>query len=202
VGEWAAYETPFPPWDKRSAAEPPTATLRAALGDAAFMTELERNSDVVAMHCYAPLFVNVNPGGRQWRPDLIGYDGLRSFGSPSYYAIRMFSTQVGDEILKVTDSGTAVLASATRASATGEIYLKLVNPKPSPESVTINIPGAPKLSPNATAMVMSAASADATNSIESPGAVSPETSTVAGVEPGFGYTVPANAIVVLTLKAN
>jgi alpha-N-arabinofuranosidase len=200
VGEWAAFETQFPPWDRRSADEPPTATLRAALGDAAFMTDLERNSDVVVMHCYAPLFANVNPGGRQWRPDLIGYDALRSFGSPSYYAIKMFSTHLGDQILKVTDAGTAVLASATRVSATGEIYLKVVNPKPSPEPVTINIPGAPKLAPTAFAMALSAASADMTNSIDSPRAVVPATTTISGVKSGFSYTVPANGIVVLTLK--
>ena len=55
----------------------------AALGDAAFLTGLERNSDVVVMAAYAPLFVNVNPGGMQWSSDLIGYDALNSYGSPA-----------------------------------------------------------------------------------------------------------------------
>ena len=88
VGEWAAYETPFEPWNARSRGEPPTPNLRAAIGDAAFMTQMEKNSDIVVMNCYAPMFVNVNPGARQWRPNLIGYDGLRVYGSPSYYAIK------------------------------------------------------------------------------------------------------------------
>ena len=66
----------FPPWNGRSAKEPPTADMTAALGDAAWMTAMERNSDLVKMQCYAPLFVNVNPGARQWRPDFIGYDAL------------------------------------------------------------------------------------------------------------------------------
>ena len=57
-----------------------------ALADAAWMTGMERNSDVVLISCYAPLFVNVNKGGMQWPSDLIGYDALNSFGSPSYYA--------------------------------------------------------------------------------------------------------------------
>ena len=48
---------------------------------------------MVIMHCYAPLLVNVNPGARQWRPNLIGYDALRVYGSPSYHAIKLFSTQ-------------------------------------------------------------------------------------------------------------
>ena len=70
--------------------------MRAAIGDAAFMTQMEKNSDIVVMNCYAPMFVNVNPGARQWRPNLIGYDGLRVYGSPSYHAIKMFSTHLGD----------------------------------------------------------------------------------------------------------
>jgi len=62
-----------------------------ALGDAAFLTGLERNADVIVMNAYAPLLVNVNPGGRQWQVNLIGYDGLTSFGSPAYYAQKMFA---------------------------------------------------------------------------------------------------------------
>ena len=105
VGEWAAYETSFPPWDKRSRNEPPTPNLKAAIGDAVFMAAMERNSDLIKMQCYAPLFVNVNPGARQWRPDLIGYDAISAYGSPSYYAIQMFSRNVGDEILSTTSVG-------------------------------------------------------------------------------------------------
>ena len=127
VGEWAAYETPFEPWNARSRGEPPTPNLRAAIGDAAFMTQMEKNSDIVVMNCYAPMFVNVNPGARQWRPNLIGYDGLRVFGSPSYYAIKLFSTNLGDEILKTTATDTDVLTSVTRDSKSGTIYAKLVN---------------------------------------------------------------------------
>ncbi len=116
VGEWAAYETPFEPWNARSRGEPPTPNLRAAIGDAAFMTQMEKNADIVVMNCYAPMFVNVNPGARQWRPNLIGYDGLRVYGSPSYYAIKLFSTNLGDEILKATATDTDVLTSVTRDS--------------------------------------------------------------------------------------
>ena len=43
--------------------------MRAAIGDAAFMTQMEKNADIVVMNCYAPMFVNVNPGARQWRPN-------------------------------------------------------------------------------------------------------------------------------------
>lgn len=70
-----------------------------ALGDAAFLTGLERNADVAIMNCYAPLLVNVNPGGRQWQVNLIGYNALNSFGSPSYYVQKMFSNNRGDVVL-------------------------------------------------------------------------------------------------------
>lgn len=200
VGEWASYETPFPPWDKRSAHEPPTPDLRAAIGDAAFMTDLERNSDLVIMNCYAPLLVNVNPGARQWRPDLIGYDALHAFGSPSYYAFKMFSTHFGDEILPVTPVKSDVIASATRSSETGEVYLKLVNPANAPAPVTIDIQGASDLGSTAQVETLAAAAATATNSIHAPTAVVPETTTLSDVQSGFTYTVPANGIAVLTLK--
>ncbi len=200
VGEWASHETPFPPWDKRSNNEPPTPNLRAAIGDAAFMTEMERNSDVIVMQCYAPLLVNVNPGGRQWRPDMIGYDALRSFGSPSYHAFHMFSTHIGDQLLKVTTTDTPVFASATRSSATGELYVKLVNPQTTPAAVAIALPGSSQVGTGAAAVVLSAPSSTATNSIDAPSAVVPQTATLSDVHSGFTYTVPANGIVVLTLK--
>jgi alpha-N-arabinofuranosidase len=76
-----------------------TPMMAFALGDAAWLTGLERNADVVMMNCYAPLLVNVNPGGRQWAVNLIGYDALKSFGSPSYYVQKMFSNNRGDVLL-------------------------------------------------------------------------------------------------------
>jgi alpha-L-arabinofuranosidase len=87
VGEWATR------------VGDPTPTLGAALADAAWMIGMERNSDLVIMASYAPLFVNVNKGGMQWQTDLIGYDTLSSYGSPTYYAQKMFSNYHGDEVL-------------------------------------------------------------------------------------------------------
>ena len=89
VGEWATNnprvgDTPM---------------MAFALGDAAWLTGLERNADVTIMNCYAPLLVNVNPGGRQWAVNLIGYNAMTSFGSPSYYVQKMFSNNRGDVVL-------------------------------------------------------------------------------------------------------
>jgi alpha-L-arabinofuranosidase len=200
VGEWAAYETSFPPWDNRSRNEPPTPNLKAAIGDGAFMAAMERNADLIKMQCYAPLFVNVNRGARQWRPDLIGYDGISAYGSPSYYAIQMFSRNLGDEILSTASVETSVQGSATRDSKTGEIFLKLVNPQATAESMKIEIDGIASVSSKADAIVL-AGNLEDSNSITQPRKVVPVTTTVRGVKPVFAYLLPPHSIVVLKLKA-
>jgi alpha-N-arabinofuranosidase len=199
VGEWGAYETPFEPWNERSRTEAPTPNMRAALGDAAFMTQMEKNADIIVMHGYAPLLVNVSPGARQWRPNLIGYDTLRVYGSPSYYAFKMFSTNLGDQILKATTSDTPVLVSVTRASRTGQIFVKLVNATDANTPVQIDLRGVKALAPTATAHTL-AADPQATNSIDAPTKVVPVTSKVSGIRSAFTYTVPAHGIVTLVLE--
>jgi alpha-N-arabinofuranosidase len=93
VGEWAT----------RVGA--PTPNLEAAIADAANMAGLERNADIVMMNCYAPLFVNVNPGAMQWTTDLIGYDTMTAYGSPAYWAQQMFANHVGDSVVNISASG-------------------------------------------------------------------------------------------------
>ncbi|MGN6370270.1 MAG: alpha-L-arabinofuranosidase C-terminal domain-containing protein [Phycisphaerae bacterium] len=88
-GEWATEEGS------------PTPDLNAALADAAWQMGLERNADLIPIQCYAPLLVNVNRGAWQWRTNLIGYDALTSFGSPSYYQEKMFGENKGDRVLPV-----------------------------------------------------------------------------------------------------
>lgn len=200
IGEWAAHETSFPPWDTNSKNEPATPNMKAAIGDAAFMAALERNSDLVKMQSYAPLLVNVSPGARQWRPDMIGYDALSTFGSPSYYAFQMFSRNVGDEILSTASLETAVQGCVTRDSQTGEIILKLVNPAPTEESLKIDLKGIVSVAPKGEAITLSGCPQD-TNSIQHPRNVIPVTSTVFGVKPDFTYALPPTSIVVLKLKA-
>jgi len=202
VGEWASYETEFVPWDSRTKALNilPTPNMNAALGDAALMAAMERNSDIVVMNCYAPLFVNINQGAYQWRPDLIGYDALHCYGSPSYYAITMFSRNIGDQLLKVSTADTAVQACATRDSATGTLIIKLVNPQSTEEKVKLDIQGAQSVAPTADALTL-AAEPDATNSIDEPRKVVPVSSQVSGVRPTFTYSAPANSITVLGIKS-
>lgn len=199
TGEWAAYETSFPPWDQRSHSEPPTPRFECAIGDSVFMAAMERNSDLIKMQCYAPMFVNVNPGARQWRPDLIGYDALSAYGSPSYYAIQMFSRNHGDEILSTTTVETSVQGCATRDSRTGEMFVKLVNPATNAVPLNLEINGVNSLASKGAAITLSG-KPDDSNSITEPKNVVPVTKTIRGVKPDFTYTLPPNSIVVLKLK--
>jgi len=90
--------------------------LRAAVGEAAFMTGMERNSDVVLLASYAPLFANVHY--KKWNPDLIDFDSSRVYGIPSYYVQQMFSANRGDVVLPVTVTA-AVVAPPARSGAIG-----------------------------------------------------------------------------------
>ncbi len=91
--------------------------LSAALGEAAFMTGIERNSDMVTMACYAPLLANVN--GTQWRPDLINYDSYRVLGTPAYYVQQMFSRNRGDVVLPTNVSVPATVTNPPPHGAIG-----------------------------------------------------------------------------------
>src|SRR5215813_6719773 len=90
--------------------------LRAAIGEAAFMTGLERNSDVVLMASYAPLFANVNY--KKWNPDLINFDGSQVYGLPGYHVQKMFSENRGDVVLPITLEA-AEVAPRARSGAIG-----------------------------------------------------------------------------------
>jgi alpha-N-arabinofuranosidase len=200
VGEWAAYEK-YVPWESPAWKLPPTPSLRSALADAAWMCGMERHSDLTVMQCYSALFVNVNPGARQWRPDLIGYDALSVYGSPSYHAIAMFSQNHGDRILKTEVENPPLHYSATKDSKTGAIYLKLVNTKSTLAPVEINLRGQTAIKWKATALTLSAPGEDDSNSIEDPNQIVPMTTTVPIIKPDFTYTLPPCSVVVLRINA-
>jgi alpha-L-arabinofuranosidase len=110
-GEWASQESGM-------GRRPLTPTYQCAISDAAFMTGLERNADIVIMHCYAPLFTRIEPNnaGNQWQTNLIGYNSLTSYGSPPYYAQKMFANNRGDQILPIKISDTTPYAAPAPAS--------------------------------------------------------------------------------------
>jgi alpha-N-arabinofuranosidase len=220
VGEWATR------------VGRPTPNMAGALGDAAWMCCMERNSDIVLLESYAPLFVNVSDLGRggsmQWPSDLIGYDALTSYGSPSYYAQVMFSTHHGDNVL-ATDSQDiptypyqppvrtrngvpqggppapqqipSVFYDATRDSQSGTIYLKVVNRQSTAQPVHVQISGVSAVEAQGTATVLKADRPDATNSIEEPKNIVPVTETVDGLGTDFTRDFPPYSITILELKA-
>jgi alpha-N-arabinofuranosidase len=163
VGEWATREGD------------PTPNLEAALGDAAWMTGMERNSDLIIMSSYAPLFVNVNPGGMQWATDLIGYDALTSYGSPSYWAQVMFGANLGTEVVQTTLAGAAsrVYTSVTRDEAHRKLFIKVVNATSDAQPIAIDLEGAGKVEPHAKLTTLSGKTPNASNSITNPRAVVP-----------------------------
>ena len=187
VGEWA------------SMGGVPTPNFGSALGDAAFMTSLERNSDLIIMASYAPLFVNVNPGAMQWAPDLIGYDALSSYGSPSYYAQALFAGHLGDGTPEssITGEGDKLFYSVTVDSKTHVMHLKLVNASSIEMPMTIELDGKPH---TATMNTLHAGSFQATNSMSDPNAIVPRVSTEHIPAGTWKHNVPGYTIQVIDVS--
>jgi alpha-N-arabinofuranosidase len=210
VGEWATREGS------------PTTNFDAALGDAAWMTGMERNSDVVVMASYAPLFVNVNPGGMQWKSDLIGYNTLSCYGSPSYYAQSMFSNNIGDRIVPVEATGLpmqteklsdkdkaagktpgtipALFYVATKDTATEMLFLNVVNVQGTPRTIHIHVKGGGKVSPTGWSVVLKAGDPQETNSITDPTRIVPVKTAMKRMGNSFSHIFPACSITVLEMK--
>jgi alpha-N-arabinofuranosidase len=186
VGEWATREGA------------PTPTMGAALGDAAWMTGMERNSDLIVMASYAPLLTNINPGGLQWDTDLIGYNAEKSYGSPSYYAQAMFGSHLGDHTLASTvdGAGAKFFYSITASAEKKKLYLKLVNALSTPQAVDIHLEG-PKLAAKAKLTSLSAKDTQATNSIDRPEFIKPVDSSVTLNGGHLLHTMPQYSIEVI-----
>jgi alpha-N-arabinofuranosidase len=166
------------------------------------MTGLERNSDIVIMASYAPLFVNVNPGGMQWPSDLIGYDAMNSYGSPSYYAQVMFSSHLGDKIApsKLDAANPRLFESATYDSKTHHLFLKLVNASSIPQAVDIKLDGARRVRSKATVLTLTAKTTQETNTITEPTRIVPVPSTITHAAAMFSHLVPKYSIQVLDIS--
>lgn len=154
-----------------------------AMAEAAFMTGLERNADVVEMASYAPLFAHAE--GWQWTPDLIWVDNLRSYGTANYHVQKLFSTNRGTDVIPVLFDNKAVsgqdgyYASATIDRATKELILKVVNSSDKKQEGTFRIDGVGKVNGKGTLTVLSSEDLDMVNSFEKPDAITPVVSQVA-----------------------
>ncbi|MEI6945853.1 alpha-L-arabinofuranosidase C-terminal domain-containing protein [Paraflavisolibacter sp. H34] len=169
AGEYAAH-------GKDDARPESKNTWMSALSEAAFMTGLERNAEVVQMASYAPLLAHVEAW--QWRPDLIWFDNLRSVGTPNYYVQKLFSTNKGTDVLPILAGGRpvtgqdSVYASSTFDKKTGEVIVKLVNVSGSARPYTVEITGKSPAK-KATLHVLRSADRQAINTLDEPQAVQP-----------------------------
>ena len=155
AGEYAAHSKENPDAESRN-------NWESALAEAAFMTGLERNADLVQMCSYAPLFAHVDAW--QWRPDLIWFDNLNSMATPNYYVQKLFSTNRGTHVVAITENdkpiagNDSLYSSAVIDKQKGELIIKIVNNASTSQQIELDLRGC-KLS-KAESMVQTLATND------------------------------------------
>ena len=156
----------------------------ASIYEAAFMTDMERNADVVWMTAYAPLFSHVE--GWQWRPDLIWYDNTRIFKSVSYYVQQMYAMNRGTNVLPMTMDGKFIagregqdglFASSVVDKNDGTVIVKVINTSKTEQPVTINLNGLTGATTAAT-ITLSHNGPDDENTLDQPEKITPKNGTV------------------------
>lgn len=170
AGEYAAQTSGVGKIDNRN-------NWQGAIAEAAFMTGLERNADVVKMASYAPLFAHVDAW--QWTPDAIWFDNLRAYGTPNYYVQKVFANNTGTRIVPATPQAEEGLyTSAALDQQTHELIVKAVNVSATAKPVEIRL-----LAANASGMakttILASADLNAENSFQKPRNVAPEQGTAA-----------------------
>ena len=196
AGEYAAQSVGIASPDNRN-------NWECALSEAAFITGLERNSDVVRMSSYAPLFGHVDAW--QWTPNMIWFDNLRSYGTPNYYVQKLFSVNKGTRRLGVSVDGSVkngqgeLYTSAAFDESTGDVIVKLVNTGSGKKETSINLTGAPRIGRNGTAFVLQSEELKGENSLDQPAKIAPveHSFPVSGAE--FSYTLLPRSFTVLRI---
>lgn len=163
----------------------------AALSEAAFLTGIERNGDVVVMASYAPLFARI--GYTQWSPNLIWFDGEQSYGTPSYYVQKLYSTQIGNYTLETTADTEEAYYSVSYNSKENVVIIKLINSSENAIPVTIDMDF--DVASKGEAYVMEGQLEDL-NSIEEPYKVAPVTRDVT-IFNGMVYTLEPHSFHVI-----
>jgi len=151
---------------------------KCAIAEAAFLTGLERNAEVVHMASYAPLFAQKD--GWQWTPDMIWVDNLHVYGTPNYYVQKLYSLNKGTDVVDIeTDhqiiaGQDGIYASAVIDSKTKELIVKVINTSATAVNRTINVEGGKKLAPKGKLTVLQNANLDAVNSFSNAVNLSPK----------------------------
>lgn len=178
----------------------------SALSEAAFMTGLERNADVVQMASYAPLFAHADAW--QWTPDLIWFDNLRSYGTPNYYVQQLFSVNKGTHLVQVLENNETIkgkdslYASSVIDKKNGEVILKIVNASPNVVSLETIVDGAKTSNKEATVQVISSGDRSVVNSFEAPQAIVPVTGKIPVKKNGVSLQLKPYSLTVVRVPCN
>lgn len=197
AGEYAAHETKNFTGASRN-------TLRAAIAEAAFLTGLERNADVVQMASYAPLFASAEQW--QWAPDLIWVNSLKVVGTPSYQVQKLFSLNKGTHVLPLQRGEEAVkgqdslYASAAFDKNTGDVIVKVVNAGQQAATTTIQLTGKNRVAGSAALTTLTANDPTAVNTFDQM-PVQPVVSTVPVRKRAVALTLAPHSLNVLRISS-
>ena len=191
--------------------------FETSLYEAAFMTGIERNADIVEMATYAPLLAHVE--GWQWRPDMIWYDNLNMFKTVSYYVQQMYAMNKGTNVLKLTmkdpsdakgkkvipvagqEGADGLFASSVFDKTTGEIIIKIINTSKKAQSVTVNLVDMKGDRTAETLTLQHNGSMDDENSIKEPNKIKPVSGTLAcGVTGKKSQTVLVDEVPAMSFR--
>ena len=171
-----------------------------AIAEAAYLTALERNGDVVKMASYAPLFAK--RGFTQWKTDMIFFDNVSICLTPNYYVQKLFMTNQGDlyfdRIVEIASNDTTLAASCVMENESGDIILKLVNAGSEPKTMSIDLSRFGNIEPDAEKILLSG-NADDENTFEDPQKVIPVEGIVK-ITKRFEYNAPAMSLTVIRMK--
>lgn len=175
-----------------------------ALSEAAYMTGLERNGDVVNMCSYAPLFGHTEAW--QWTPNLIWFNSLKSYGTTNYYVQKLFSNNKGTHLLNILSEGKpltgqqGLYASSVFDKKTGEVIIKLVNTTANQQTRSILLQTKNKLASEAKMIVLSSSSPDGMNTIDNPDVVKPVEKNISVKGKNLDIQMAPYSLVVMKIK--
>lgn len=189
AGEYAAHTKLTETAEKKN-------NMESAVAEAAFMTGLERNADVVCMACYAPLLARINYV--QWAPDMIWFNDAGSYVTPSYYVQSMYANNSGSYILKSSVKGNdeKIYQTVSYDFASGDIIIKTANPYGHKQRMRLVFDAGFKLTGKADAELLSGKSGADVNSIENPDNIKPVKSGL-DIADGAYFDIPALSFAVI-----
>lgn len=196
AGEYAAQSVAIASPDNKN-------NWECAFSEAAFMTGLERNAEVVNLTSYAPLMAHEEAW--QWTPDLLWFNNLEAYGSANYYVQKLFSTNRGTDLISITKDGKPVtgqnnlFASAVKDVNTKEVIVKLVNTSATAQDVSIDLKGS-KLASKGTLITLTSANLEDENSFANPKKISPTEREFKLKGDKAQTSLPAYSVSVLKLK--